>query len=331
MCCGCSLKSQHHNTSAKCQQCTDYWRCSCGCWTNKASRAKCEECQVVNPFTSAPSSSMRGAPAHTWSCCGTSNKIDVEVCSSCKELLPLSRNTWASRKCMWHCECGTENNTFRDTCQNCMCDSPFFQTHTPRQASGSRPTDTSPVKLVQPPVFEKAPHAPRPGDSEAAIELASRLGALYTGQQKPPESAFQKWITLPSPWGLNKSSEIQLVRVGPGQGLVFFPWGNHRNLTHPDWGEEYSIRFRHHGSAGQHDFILQPGDMFIMCPMKYPWPVCVWCCKFLFPVESHRSSTDHGPKTEKGLRECNSQAALEAKRKFYSPWVIAKHAHGVQF
>ena len=180
-------------------------------------------------------------------------------------------------------------------------------------------------------MFEKAPHAPRPGDSEAAIELASRLGALYTGQQKPPESAFQKWITLPSPWGLNKSSEIQLVRVGPGQGLVFFPWGNHRNLTHPVWGEEYSIRFRHHGSAGQHDFILQPGDMFITCPRKYPWPVCVWCCKFLFPVESHRSSTDHGPKTEKGLRECNSQAALEAKRKFYSPWVIAKHAHGVQF
>ena len=215
VCCGCNWKSKI--TDAKCQQCVDYWRCSCGCVTNRILREKCEECQGPRPF-SIPSSSPRG------------------------------------------------------------------------QASGSRPMDPSPVKLVRPPMSGNAPPAPLLGDCEAATEIASQLGALFTGQQKPPESALHAWISIPSPRGPVKSSEIRLVRVGHGQGLAFFPWGNHRQIRHPEWGEECSSMFRHRGSAGDHSFSLEPGGIFIMCPMKYPWPVCVWCGKFLFPCDAHRGS-----------------------------------------
>ena len=250
VCCGCNWKSKI--TDAKCQQCVDYWRCSCGCVTNRILREKCEECQGPRPF-SIPSSSPRG------------------------------------------------------------------------QASGSRPMDPSPVKLVRPPMSGNAPPAPLLGDCEAATEIASQLGALFTGQQKPPESALNDWISIPSPRGPVKSSEIRLVRVGHGQGLAFFPWGNHRQIRHPEWGEECSSMFRHRGSAGDHSFTLEPGDIFIMCPRKCPWPVCVWCCKFLFPCDAHRRSNRHGPNAQQQLERLRNRDNIDCLRKAMSSDIIAKH------
>ena len=104
------------------------------------------------------------------------------------------------------------------------------------------------------------------------------------------------WIERGSqPDGGASGSEVRLVHAWPGHGLLFFNWGNFRRLQNPA-ADEYTLEFRNVGACGPGvctQFVLDWTDAFILCPMKYLWPVCVRCTKFLFPHEAHRESKGH--------------------------------------
>ena len=149
------------------------------------------------------------------------------------------------------------------------------------------------------------------------------LRGVYNGPTVPTA-----WFTLPGP-DAGKSSQVRMVAAPPRAGLMFLPWGNYGGIRNPA-RPEYTLEFTHCRDGGFHNFVLEPGDIFIRCPMQFPWPVCFGCKKFLFPHEDHRASRSH----VKWLRYVASAGSMQDLEKLYK-WkaesVWNKHRFGENF
>ena len=111
-----------------------------------------------------------------------------------------------------------------------------------------------------------------------------------------------------------------------GRGLLFFPWGNHRQWEFPNY-PELTIEFANTTAAGYRpgdsghsgngaagvlaaapsygeacdrertnenkNITLEPGGMLKVCPAGYVWVLCGLCNKFLYPVKDHRQAKQH--------------------------------------
>ena len=138
------------------------------------------------------------------------------------------------------------------------------------------------------------------------------------------------WVRLPGMRG----SFIRLREARPDmneRGLAMFPWGNYRGISRPGM-PEITMDF-HNSTAPGHPyyFSLYTEDCLLWCLMKYVWPACGCCAKFLFPPEDHRGTKKHYNKVE-WMRCCiESQAALEKLRSEAAWSLSAKNQHGMAF
>ena len=160
------------------------------------------------------------------------------------------------------------------------------------------------------------------------IEVDDLEGVIKPMMYSTADLQDPPWILLPGA-DESKSSEIRLRAAEPGKGLMFFPWGNFRQLQRSD-RPELTLEFRHDRRAGFHAFILEPGDIFIRCPQKYPWPFCFVCRKFLFPHKDHRCSWQHMKWWRRLGAVKTTQDVVQIYRD-YAPTVLQRHAFGEGF
>jgi len=139
-----------------------------------------------------------------------------------------------------------------------------------------------------------------------------------------------EWVLLP---GMSGSFiRLREARIDLGErGLAMFPWGNYKGISRPGF-PEITMEFHNSTAAGHpHHFCLCPEDCLLWCPMKYVWPACGCCAKFLLPPEDHRGSKKHKNQVE-WMRCCTwSQAALEKLRSDAAWSLAAKNQHGMDF
>ena len=139
-----------------------------------------------------------------------------------------------------------------------------------------------------------------------------------------------RWVALPGRSG--SFIRLREARLDLGEaGLALFPWGNYRGISRPGM-PEITMDF-HNSTAPGHPyfFSLCPEDCLLWCPMKYVWPACGCCAKFLFPPEDHRGTRKHHTKVE-WMRCCTgSQAALEQLRYDAALSLSAENPHGMDF
>ena len=125
---------------------------------------------------------------------------------------------------------------------------------------------------------------------------------------------------------------LREARLDQGEyGLAMFPWGNYRGISRPGM-PEITMDFHNNSAPGQpHFFALCPEDCLLWCPMKYVWPACGCCAKFLFPPEDHRGSKNHKKKV--GWMHCCilSQAALQELRADAAWSLSTKNRHRMDF
>ena len=95
---------------------------------------------------------------------------------------------------------------------------------------------------------------------------------------------------------------------------------------------EITMDFHNSTAPGHpHFFSLYAEDCLLWCPMKYVWPACGCCAKFLFPPNDHRQSQKHENKVG-WMHSCtSSQAALERLRPEAAWKLPPKNQHGQNF
>ena len=131
-----------------------------------------------------------------------------------------------------------------------------------------------------PPMMCYAPHVADYGDRYNMLDMGVVLD--YDWLRLPCGARVTAWVLLP---GMSGSFiRLREARVHEGEhGLAMFPWGNYKGISRPGM-PEYTMDF-HNTTAPGHPyyFCLYPEDCLLWCPMKYVWPACGCCAKFLFP------------------------------------------------
>ena len=114
----------------------------------------------------------------------------------------------------------------------------------------------------------------QPGDNDQALSCLAAAGML----SQP--------ISLPGMQG----NSITLMRMDPG------PWFTSLQC-YPSLADQ-GIGLIFHSAQINEAIVMGFFDVLAWCPAKHIWPYCLYCQKFLFPAQGHRSSVKH----QKALR-----------------------------
>jgi len=185
-----------------------------------------------------------------------------------------------------------------------------------------------PSWAAYPPMMCYAPQIADYGDRYNMLDMGVVID--YDWVQLPCGTRVTTWVLLP---GMSGSFiRLREARAHEGEhGLAMFPWGNYKGISRPGM-PEYTMDF-HNTTAPGHPyyFCLYPEDCLLWCPMKYVWPACGCCGKFLFPPGDHRGADRHKKKVE-WMRCCTwTQADLEKLRSDAAWSLSSKNQRGMDF
>ena len=179
-----------------------------------------------------------------------------------------------------------------------------------------------------PPMMCYSPHVVDYGDRSHILDMGMVLD--YDWVRLPCGARVTEWVSLPGMPG--SFVRLREARIDQGEhGLAMFPWGNYKGISRPGM-PEYTMDFHNSTAPGEpYYFCLCPEDCLLWCPMKYVWPVCGCCSRFLYPPEDHRGTRRH-QKRVAWMHCCTStQADLERIRSEAAWSLSMKNHHGMSF